>query len=407
MSKKIGIMGGTFNPIHNAHIMMAQAAYEQYELDEVWFMPSKNPPHKKKKSIASDEHRRRMIESAIQNIPHFCFSDLELMRSGVTYTSDTVCQLHRDNPELEIYFILGGDSLIDLKKWYKPKRILRHCRILAAPRGHCTGNTLSIVCEKTGNELGGEIFPLDMPCISISSQMLRKSLREGNAIHGYCPEKVDRYIQIHGLYGCKKKKFHLDHVSPELIRALEACLPPGRFQHTLGVAHTASSLAACHGEDAGRAELAGMLHDCAKYYTGQEMIAICEKRGIPLSPLELDNTALIHGKLGAWLAGKRFGIDDEEILSAIRCHTTGCPAMTKLEKILFVADYIEPGRDMDCSPHSLEDIRRQCFCDLDRGVLMVLENTLPYLEQRNRPIDPMTEETYQYYKKAMWRSKQI
>ena len=103
--KKIGIMGGTFNPIHNAHLMMAQAAYEQYKLDEVWFMPSKNPPHKQKQDILSDEHRKRMIQFAIDEIPHFVFSDMELKRQGTTYTCDTLEQLHKDLPEAEIYFI--------------------------------------------------------------------------------------------------------------------------------------------------------------------------------------------------------------------------------------------------------------------------------------------------------------
>lgn len=120
--KKIGIMGGTFNPIHNAHLMMAQAAYEQYELDEVWFMPSKNPPHKSQSEIVSEEHRSRMVQFAIDDSKHFLFSDIELKRQGTTYTCETLAQCVEEFSDTRFYFILGGDSLCHFEQWYHPEK---------------------------------------------------------------------------------------------------------------------------------------------------------------------------------------------------------------------------------------------------------------------------------------------
>ena len=133
--KKIGIMGGTFNPIHNAHLMMAEAAYEQYGLDEVWFMPSKIPPHKDSREIVSEEHRSRMIQFAIDDYKHFLLSDMELKREGVTYTCETLQQCLNEFPEDHFYFILGGDSLCDFEKWCHPEKIARMCTILSVSRG--------------------------------------------------------------------------------------------------------------------------------------------------------------------------------------------------------------------------------------------------------------------------------
>ncbi|MCH5265296.1 MAG: nicotinate-nucleotide adenylyltransferase [Lachnospiraceae bacterium] len=399
--KKTGIMGGTFNPVHNAHIMMAQAAYEQYGLDEVWFMPSKNPPHKKTSGIVSEEHRKRMVQAAIDGIPYFKFSDLELKREGTTYTSDTMEQLRREFPDREFYFILGGDSLRDFDKWHKPEKILKYCKILAAPRGSLSDEEMKKLCRQQGKKLHGEILPLAMNHIQISSEQIRKRIEAGKSVLAYCPRKVVMYSNLHGLYGAPVPKMKKSQADKELLDSLEATLRPKRYMHTLGVAYTASSLAFCHGAQAEEAELAGLLHDCAKYFTDGEMFALCEEYEIELSPAERANTALIHGKLGAALAKSRYGVKKEEILSAIRYHTTGRPAMTLLEKILYAADYIEPRRHMEPEPYSLSEVRKACFENLDQGLLMILTNTLQYLRDSGKEIDERTVETYEYYKKKL------
>lgn len=402
--KKIGIMGGTFNPIHNAHLMMAQAACEQYELDEIWFMPSKNPPHKNKKDIVSEEHRTRMIQSAIETIPHFMFSDLELKRDGTTYTCETMKALHKEYPQTEFYFIMGGDSLIHFGEWYHPEKILKYCTVLAAARGSLSEKKLKKLCRKQGEAFHGRILPVSMERVFISSQDIRDKVYNRQSVLGLCPESVDLYMRMHGLYGSEQKKWEIKNIDSFLLRCLSSTLRPRRYLHTLRVAETAAALAFCHCQyherDVYRAELAGMLHDCAKYYTGEEMILLCDEYGIPLSDTERRNTALIHGKLGAYLARERYGVRDDEICSAISYHTTGRPEMTMLEKILYIADYIEPGRKMDCHPHPLEEIRRASFDDLDRGLQMVLSNTVEYLQgSEEKEIDERTLRTYEYYTK--------
>ena len=393
--KKIGIMGGTFNPIHNAHLMMAQAAYEQYKLDEVWFMPSKNPPHKQKQDILSDEHRKRMIQFAIDEIPHFVFSDMELKRQGTTYTCDTLEQLHKDLPEAEIYFILGGDSLQDFESWYHPEKIVKLCTILAASREGLSDQETKELCNSLSQKLKGTILPVSMPQLRISSAIIRERLSNGESAEGYCPEKVLYYMKLHGLYGAVLAK--KPRKEKEMLACLAATLRPKRYRHTLGVAYTAANLAVCHGVDPERARVAGLLHDCAKYFSNEEMYRLCDDYGISLSPSEQNNPALIHSKLGAYLVKNRYGIDDVEIASAISYHTTGKPGMTPLEKIIYLADYMEPYRNMNCRPYSLDEVRKACFADLDKGLKMILHNTVEYLERCEMTVDPTTIETYQYY----------
>lgn len=400
--KKVGILGGTFNPVHHAHLAMAQAAMDQYKLDKVLFMPSKNPPHKDKSQIVSDEHRTRMIQLAIAGIPGFSFSDFELRREGITYTSDTLSLLKEKHPDWDIYFIIGGDSLLTFEQWHKPEKILQYGTVLATPRKGIKYSETEKLCKKLSHRLSGNLFPFRMKQQKISSRQIRKKIKKGEALTGLCPERVSRYIRLHGLYGSQPFSYPPGCLEKQdIYNCLSSTLKPGRYYHTLGVADTAVLLACCHGysseEELRRAETAGLLHDCAKYFTEQEQISLCEKEGIEISPVERKNPALLHGKLGAFLAETRYGIQDKEILSAIRYHTTGRPDMSVLEKIIYVADYMEPNRHMDCTPYSLREVRKTCFQDLDRGVFMIMENTLHYLSQNDTVIDEMTARAYEYY----------
>lgn len=399
---KIGIMGGTFNPIHNVHLSMAEEARTQYQLNEILFMPSKNPPHKNKLGIASDSHRKRMIQHAILDHPHFTFSDLELKREGTTFTRDTLAYLTKTCPEDQFYFILGGDSLASLESWKEPAYIFSHCHILAANRGDVSEDKIAEWIHYYKEKYGAQISEIQMPSQQISSEMIRNKLASGCDVRTYCPIPVTQYIRFHGLYGCdplsQEEPEHPMKIS-DMYACLSACLKPKRYIHTLGVAMTAANLAEVHGCDSTQAYTAGLLHDCAKYLTGKEQIAACQSAGIPLTGVELENTALIHGKLGAYIARTRYGIRDKEILSAITWHTTGKPKMTLLEKIIYLADYMEPGRVMNCKPYSLAQIRRTSFENIDKALFMVLECSVKYLEKSGTPIDSQTIDTYRYYQK--------
>ena len=179
-----------------------------------------------------------------------------------------------------------------------------------------------------------------------------------------------------------------------LRKQMEKVQDEKRYEHTLGVAFTAASLAMRYGADVKQAQVAGLLHDCAKCMTNEERLSICKKNKLEVTPVEKANPFLLHAKVGAFLAKEKYGIQDEEILSAVRCHTTGRPNMTLLEKIVFTADYIEPSRK---TAPKLDEVRTMAFQNLDIALCKILSDTLNYLDTVDQEIDPMTKETYHYY----------
>lgn len=180
----------------------------------------------------------------------------------------------------------------------------------------------------------------------------------------------------------------------EMEKALKKELDKSRFRHTLGVMYTAASLAMAHGADMDQALYAGLLHDCAKCIPDNEKMRLCQDYGIPIRPAEVENPFLLHAKLGAYFARHRYGIHDADILHAIQVHTTGEPEMNLLDKIIFIADYIEPNRNQ--APR-LSQIRSIAFQDLDLAMQQILFDTLDYLEKKGGTIDPLTKETYLYF----------
>ncbi len=189
----------------------------------------------------------------------------------------------------------------------------------------------------------------------------------------------------------------------EILIELQQQLKPGRYRHTLGVAFTAASLAMSYGVKEQCPFLyAGLLHDCAKGMNKEALYEYCEKNQILLTEIEYENESLVHAKAGAYLAKKKYGVKDEEILSAIRFHTTGRPKMSFLEKCIFASDYIEPYREHPANP-SLTEIRKIIYNNIDLAVYYILDNTVRYLSTTNERIDPMTEETFEYYKKLLYK----
>lgn len=177
---------------------------------------------------------------------------------------------------------------------------------------------------------------------------------------------------------------------------LSKILKKGRYKHTMGVMYTAASIAMRYGENIETAMLAGILHDCGKFCSEEEQIALCREYNIPLTDAELAVPAMVHAKLGAYLAKEKYQVEDENICNAILYHTTGRPDMTMLEKILYLADYIEPGRRQI---PGLDEIRTMTFTDINEAVRICAANTLNYLKESGRPIDPMTQYTHEFYTK--------
>ena len=181
----------------------------------------------------------------------------------------------------------------------------------------------------------------------------------------------------------------------EIKKKLKEILSPKRYEHTLGVEYTAATLAMRYGADMDKALMAGLLHDCAKQVPTEEKLEACRHFQLPVSVYEQQNPELLHAKLGAAYARAYYGIEDEEILSAITWHTTGRPGMTLLDKILYVADFMEPNRDQ---ASNLPEVRALAYRDLDACLFRILEDSITYLNSRDIVVDPMTQETYDYYK---------
>ena len=175
-----------------------------------------------------------------------------------------------------------------------------------------------------------------------------------------------------------------------------------RYEHSLSVSYTCIALAMRYGYDLQKAELAGLMHDCAKRYTDNELIARCAKHNVELTEAEISAPAVIHAKYGAWLAEHKYGIHDPEILDAIRCHTTGKPEMGTLDKILYIADYIEPRRD---KADNLGEMRYLAFRDLDQTMYEILAGTLNYLDKKGSRVDPMTMQAFEYMKAQIKKSE--
>lgn len=180
-----------------------------------------------------------------------------------------------------------------------------------------------------------------------------------------------------------------------LRKKIEKVQDAKRYEHTLGVAYTAAALAMRFGASIQDAQTAGLLHDCAKCLSDEKRLALCEKYEIPITEVERRNPFLLHAKVGAFLARRKYGVRDEDILNAVQYHTTGREGMSLLEKIIFVADYIEPGRKQ--APN-LAEIRRLSFEDLDAALLKILEDTMDYLKNAGGEVDSMTEKTWRYYR---------
>lgn len=199
--RKIGIMGGTFDPIHIGHLILGEKAYEQLELEKVLFMPSGNPPHKKnRKGRASDEQRVEMVARAIAPNPHFELSTIVMHEEGYSYTYRTLEQLNAENPDIEYYFIIGADSLFSLDSWMKPDRICAACTIVVATRNHTPVGKIDVEMKRLQEKYHGNFIRLDTLNIDVSSQILRRWVQEGKSIRYYCSDSVISYIESQKIY---------------------------------------------------------------------------------------------------------------------------------------------------------------------------------------------------------------
>ena len=382
---KICISGGTFDPIHKGHIEIAKIALSQFNLDKVIFMPTGNSYMKS--DVTPSIHRYNMLKLAIEGIDKFEISDLEIKRAGYTYTKDTVVYFKENYPDDELYFLIGTDTLFMLEKWYMPEYLFKNLIFIVAKRGDADS------VAKAGElkaKFNADIRFMHNDIIDISSTEIReefdnKSYDEFN--NRFFDKKVFEYIKENHLY----KEMN----DAEMITLLSKELKESRLMHTFGVIDTATALAKAYQADIKKCERAALLHDCAKYMPLEDMIAICERNFVELNDLEKSKDSLLHAKAGACLAYEKYGIKDKEILDAIKYHTTGKPDMSLIEKIIFVSDFIEPGRTHS---EKLPMYRMIAMADINLVCMNILKDTLDYLEALNEEFDPLTKETYIFYK---------
>ena len=198
--RKIGLMGGTFNPIHIAHLILAENAYHEYGLDEIIFLPNGIPPHKRNAHIAPDDDRLAMVRLAVEGIPYFSVSDMEMVREGLSYSSDTLLELRSAHPDCEYYFIMGGDSIEQFETWHRPDIILANCIVLAAIREQSDEEEFDRQIASLCQKYGADIRKLSIPRLDLSSSEIRKRVREGMSVRFMVPQAVLDYMTEKGLY---------------------------------------------------------------------------------------------------------------------------------------------------------------------------------------------------------------
>ncbi len=365
-ARRLGLMGGTFDPIHNEHIALARAALEQFSLDAVLFLIAGDPPHKR--ISAGEQHRFDMAKLALSGEDRMFASGIELNGDKTTYTVDTLKLLKKELPQAELYYIVGEDTLIALQKtWRSVDEVYGLTRFISFARpGYDSKDTAP-------NPRMRVEFAKKTPS-SISSTSIRNRITQELPVEGELPRPVLDYIEQHGLY------LHECMTFDEAKNALYGMISEKRYVHSMLVVQTAELLAQQYGENAARTRWAALLHDCAKGLSAGESMAMAESFGIAFDEVTQNEPNLVHAPLGAILAKEIFRIDDEAVLSAIRWHTTGRAGMTLLEKILYISDAIEPNRDYE----GVHELRRLVFSDLDRAVLDYTDNSIAYIIKTGR-----------------------
>lgn len=342
---KIGILGGSFDPVHYGHLILADQLIQEAGLDKVVFIPAYVSPFKTDSTQTSAEDRYEMLKLAIADNPQFDASDIEIKKEGPSYTIDTLNALKAQaGPDDEIYFIMGQDTFLEIKKWHRSDELLRNYSFIIGKRpGESTKEMFALFKELFAVYKGLKVEFFDIPEMDISSTTLRNKLKLGKSVRYFLPDPVLDYIYEHNLYGL---------LIPKLRAFVEANVKPTRFEHTKGVVDTARKLAVRYNVDPYKAEVAAWFHDAYRSAGNLE-----------------------HGPLAAEKIQTDFGVTDPDIIAAIKNHTTGHRGMSDLEKVIYVADSLEPGRDFP----GVEDLRKIMYVDLDTIMYELMVHTRDYV----------------------------
>lgn len=370
---KIGIFGGTFDPVHNQHILLAKAAVQTLGLDVLYVVPTFLPPHKDDFVPTDGDIRLEMLRVAFANEKKVIVSDYELTQGGKSYSYLTVAhfaKLHEGEP---LWFVLGEDMFENFPKWKYPEKIVDRARIAASKR---KGSGISFRKAKKAFETITKNYDL-LPFYgkAVSSTEIRTRTALGLSVDGLVPPAVQGVIAKYGLY------------ENGVCATVKDYLKPSRLEHTAGVIELALMLAKRLGVDQRKAFLAAAIHDLAKYQRAEDYADCVMPSGVP-DPVK-------HAFLGAYLAEKELGIVDEEILNAIKYHTSGRAKMTTLEKIVYLADMVEKNRKY----RGVNKLRKLLEKDFEKAFCAAIKQSYRFLlkTKRKEQIFPLTKEAYEYY----------
>ena len=383
--EKIGILGGSFDPVHNAHIRMGLYAMESLGLSRVIYVPTAFPPHKMR-ALTANEHRVQMLHLALADTPGFSVSEHELLNTSYSYTADTLAYFKKLFPKAQLVLLVGADSAAYLDSWYKADYIFKTAEIGVFARGDYDTD-LQAVIDRIARQNGAKISQIPGEAIAVSSNQIRAMLQKGEDVSALVPKCVFEYIRKNALYQNLPTIAPADFDLDRAAKHLSYLLKPSRYKHSLGVMETAEKLAERFGADVKKAQIAGLLHDCAKNIDPQRAEALLEKYGLAPDVVTANEPGLLHQLLGPKHAQAEFCIDDKEILDAIGCHTTGKVGMTLLDKILYLADFIEPYRS---DFEGLEALRKLCKKDIDAAMRFALDLSVKHVLSKGGLIHPDT-----------------
>ena len=386
--ERIGIYGGTYNPPHIGHLRAAEFAIEALGLDRLLLIPTGVSPHKEMAAGASAADRLELLRLSAGSIAKAEVSDIEIRREGRSYTVDTLRAIKAENPDSELYLLMGTDMFLSFMTWREPETIMELATLSVFCRGE-KGERVKIEAQKLSMEsLGARVELVENPVTAISSTDLRRMLIFGCADPFLMPGVGD-YIREKGLYGTGKNRKGLS--MEELEAEVVALLNPNRVAHVLGCRDCAVELAKLYGENEVDAARAGLLHDITKAIDGPLQLTLCAEYGMILDTFSRSFPKTLHALTGSLVAERIFG-ENERVVSAICHHTTGRANMTLLEKIIYIADYVERNRDFP----GVEEMRKLAYTDIDKAVLMGLESAVAHVKRQGQGLAPATLEALEY-----------
>ncbi|MGN0817384.1 MAG: nicotinate (nicotinamide) nucleotide adenylyltransferase [Candidatus Coproplasma sp.] len=371
---KIIIFGGSFNPVHREHVNMAEAAVAALGADRLIAMPTAVSPHKSGFLSASGEDRLKMCRLAFKHIRQAEVSDYELKNGGVSYSYITCEHFASKYPDDELYFLMGADMLESFTRWRYPERILACVKLAACAREDDA--VFDSAAKKIEGALSTKIFRVPYTGDRVSSTRVRVLASLNEDISGYVNSSVCQYIEEKGIYSLNNLGF---------AKKLEK---PSRWAHTVRVAVMCAENAKRVNLSEEQAITMAALHDCAKNLRPDSpyLKGFVPPDGVP--------EPVMHQYGGAYVAQNYFGVTDENLLNAIRYHTSGRPGMDGAETLLYLCDMLEEGRTFD----GVEELRELFYRDLNLCLYEAIKRQVVYLKSTGAPVFGLTEKTYEYLK---------